>query len=76
MFCCGSCSCGCGSGSTDDAVTLPSFPDTPVFSGLTQFPVYVSYPAFYAGDTALSNANQAIFLNNGTTTARTRTCGN
>ena len=35
---------------------------------LTEFPVYVSYPAFFAGDDAIDGANQAIFGLNGTTT--------
>lgn len=73
MFCCccGSCGCGCGCGcgcDSDNVTTLPIFPDTPAYPGPTaQFPVYVSYPAFYAGETAINGANQAIFTVNGTT---------
>lgn len=46
--CGGSCGSGCGCGDQDDAV-------------LSAFPVYVSYPAFFAGDTAIDGANQSIF---------------
>lgn len=82
MFCCcgscGSCgcndSCGCGCGSDNGVTTLPIFPDTPAFSGLSQFPVYVSYPAFFAGDTAINGANQAIFTVSGTTSTARRSC--
>ncbi len=66
MFCC-CCGCRCGCDSDNGVTTLPSFPDTPAFPGVTaQFPVYVSYPAFYAGETAINGANQAIFTLNGT----------
>ena len=64
--CC--CCCGCngngnGVGGVDSGITpLPSFPDTPAFPGCSlRFPVYVSYPAFYAGDSAINNANIALF---------------
>lgn len=62
---CGSCShrcccCCCCGGSDNGITTLPSFPDTPVFSE-AQFPVYVSYPAFFAGDSAIDGANIALF---------------
>lgn len=62
---CGSCSrrcccCCCGGGSDNGVTTLPSFPDTPVFSA-AQFPVYVSYPAFFVGDNAINGANIALF---------------
>lgn len=84
MFCCcgswscGSCGCGdscgcdCGCGSDNGVTTLPIFPDTPAYTGLSQFPVYVSYPAFYAGETSINGANQAIFTVNGTTAATAR----
>ncbi len=62
--CC--CSCGCngngsGVGGVDTGITtLPS--DTLVPSGCSlRFPVYVSYPAFFAGDSAINNANIALF---------------
>jgi len=46
---------------------------------LSEFPVYVSYPAFFAGETAIDGANQAIFTVNGTTTRSAvsgrRSCG-
>lgn len=85
MFCCccgscgcgDSCGCGCGCGSDNGVTTLPIFPDTPAFPGVTtaQFPVYVSYPAFFAGETAINGANQAIFTVNGTTSiARRASC--
>ena len=64
--CC--CCCGCngnanGVGGVDSGITtLPSFPDTPAFPGCSlRFPVYVSYPAFYAGDSAINNAHIALF---------------
>ncbi len=53
--CCGGCggSCGsgsgCGCGGDQDAAVM------------SQFPVYVSYPAFFAGDSAIDGANQSIF---------------
>lgn len=64
--CCCSCNCcgnGGGVGGVEDIPTiLPSFPDTPAYPGYTlRFPVYVSYPAFYASDSAINNANIALF---------------
>lgn len=53
--CCCSCPCcGCGGGNNNGVggVTTPS---------LTQFPVYVAYPAFFAGDSAIEGANFALF---------------
>ncbi|MCI8473886.1 MAG: hypothetical protein HFF07_00955 [Oscillospiraceae bacterium] len=75
-FGCGSCrccccSCGCGGGSDNGVTTLPSFPDTPVFSA-SQFPVYVSYPAFFTGDSAINGANIALFTSGGNGSGR---CG-
>ena len=55
--CCSCCSCGC----SDEDQDLGGV-------SLTEFPVYVSYPAFFAGDDAIDGANQAIFGLNGTTT--------
>lgn len=52
--CCGCCGCGCGCGS--------SCPDQDVGGvSLTEFPVYVSYPAFFPAAGAVEGANQAIF---------------
>ena len=66
--CCCCCSCNCcgnggGVGGVEDIPTvLPSFPDTPAYPGCAlRFPVYVSYPAFYASDSAINNANIALF---------------
>lgn len=64
--CCCSCNCcgnGGGVGGVEDTPTiLPSFPDTPAFPGCSlRFPVYVSYPAFFASDSAINNANIALF---------------
>lgn len=62
--CCCGCSCnGSGVGGVEDEITtLPSFPDTPAFPGCTlRFPVYVSYPAFFASNSAINNANIALF---------------
>ena len=66
---CSSCGCGCcccccnggGVGGVDDGITtLPS--DTPITPSYTlRFPVYVSYPAFFASDSAINNANIALF---------------
>ena len=68
--CCHSC-CGCGCGSSwnsgcgcdwDSGITtLPSFPDTAV-SPSYRFPVYVSYPSFYAGaaDIAAATAEHKV----------------
>lgn len=59
--CCHSCCCG-GCDCDDSGVGGVVQPD------LTQFPVYVSYPAFFAGDSAINGANQAIFgMTNGST---------
>ncbi len=44
------CNCGCNCGNNSGITTLPSFPDLTVFPGTTvtntQWPVYVSVPAF------------------------------
>ena len=56
--CCSCCSCGC----SDEDQDLGGV-------SLTEFPVYVSYPAFFAGDDAINGANQSIFGLNGTTTS-------
>ena len=60
---CRCCCCCCHCNDADNGITtLPSFPDTPAFPGCSlRFPVYVSYPAFYAGDSAINNANIALF---------------
>lgn len=53
--CCCCCSCPCcggGNNSGVGGVTTPS---------LTQFPVYVAYPAFFAGETAINGANMSLF---------------
>lgn len=54
------CSCGCGCGSDNDngGTTWPA---------LSQFPVYVSYPAFFTGESSINGANIALFTRNGAT---------
>lgn len=50
--CCGCCGCSCGCQDQDQdlgGVTL------------TEFPVYVSYPAFFPAEGAVDGANAAIF---------------
>lgn len=61
--CCNGSGNGSGIGGVDSGITtLPSFPDTPAYPGWTmRFPVYVSYPAFFASDSAINNANIALF---------------
>ncbi len=54
-----SCDCDCGCGGTGGGTTTP---ETPVVPALSQFPVYVSYPAFFTGDSAITGANQSIFV--------------
>lgn len=55
-----SCGCSCSGSGVGGVTTLPS--DTPVSSGCAlRFPVYVSYPAFFASDSAINNANIALF---------------
>lgn len=34
---------------------------------LSQFPVYVSYPAFFTGESSINGANIALFTRNGST---------
>ncbi len=54
--CCCDCDCDCGgSGGGNGGGT------SPVVS-LSQFPVYVSYPAFFTGESAINGANQSIFI--------------
>lgn len=52
------CSCGCGSDNDNDSTTMPT---------LSQFPVYVSYPAFFTGESSINGANIALFTRNGST---------
>jgi len=59
--CCCPCTCPC-SCSSCDVEEDTSTPETPTVPTLAQFPVYVSYPAFFAGDGRIAGANQAIFL--------------
>ena len=79
--CSSSWSCGCGcNGSSNGATTLPSFPTTPVYPGYYpsstyDFPVYVSYPSFYAGDAAISSANSALFLARSGNSGSSSGCG-
>ncbi len=58
---CRCCCCCCHCNDADNGITtLPS--DTPISpSWNPRFPVYVSYPAFFASDSALNNANIALF---------------
>lgn len=56
--CCGSCNCGC-----DRDCDCGCDSDNGVATA--QFPVYVSYPAFFAGDSAINDANIALFTANG-----------
>lgn len=54
--CCCCCDCDCGgSGGGNGGGTSPVVP-------LSQFPVYVSYPAFFTGENAINGANQSIFI--------------
>lgn len=83
--CCHSC-CGCGCGSSwnsgcgcgcdwDSGITtLPSFPDTAV-SPSYRFPVYVSYPSFYAGAADIAAANDALFTVSGSGSSNGCGCG-
>lgn len=65
-YCCGCChpccypcdcdhDCGCEGGGSGGGTTTPVVP-------LSQYPVYVSYPAFYTGEGAITGANQSIFV--------------
>lgn len=73
--CCHSC-CGCGCGCDWDSgiTTLPSFPDTAV-SPSYRFPVYVSYPSFYAGAADIAAANDALFTVSGSGSSNGCGCG-
>lgn len=75
--CCHCCCCGCG-GSCGCGGGCGCNGGSDTDTALSQFPVYVSYPAFFAGDTAIDGANQAIFTVNGTTRSAVsgrRSCG-
>ena len=73
-----SCGCGCGSnngcGGNGGAVTLPSFPDFPVWDGAgsgsatPDYPVYVSLPAYMPRGSA--NLRAAVDLDSGCPFAR------
>ena len=73
-----SCGCGCGSnngcGGNGGAVTLPSFPDFPVWDGAgsgsatPDYPVYVSLPAYMTRGSA--NLRAAVDLDSGCPFAR------
>ena len=56
--CCRHTCYGCCWDEDDEITPFPEFP-------ITRFPVYVSYPSFYAGETALTGANEALFASNG-----------
>jgi len=43
-------------GGVDTETTTPTVPTCAL-----RFPVYVSYPAFFASDSAINNANIALF---------------
>ncbi|MEQ2441905.1 hypothetical protein WMO64_00295 [Pseudoflavonifractor sp. CLA-AP-H29] len=63
--CCCGCSCGCSCGN-GGAVTLPSFPDRPVWdsdSSGDSYPVYVAMPAFMTRGSA--NLQAAVELDSG-----------
>lgn len=64
--CCHCCCCGCGCGCGNSCGCQGSDQELGGAS-LTEFPVYVSYPAFFAGDDAIDGANQAIFALGDTT---------
>ncbi len=76
--CCHCCCCGCGCCNSCGCQN----PDQEIGgAALTEFPVYVSYPAFFPADDAIDGANEAIF-SQGTPITRTvftrsarRSCG-
>lgn len=70
--CCCGCCCGCSCGN-GGAVTLPSFPDRPVWDSAPSgdgYPVYVAMPAFMTRDSA--NLQAAVELDAGSSCACSR----